>query len=194
MGFLLSDLAARLKKIAEVIPLLGGAAGAPGPAPRPEKPADAEAPPEAGKAPVLKGHPIMDEMEIQLRIHRIASAHGLDPLLIEAVVRAESEFDPLAVSPRGAMGLMQITRQTAEYLGIENPMNVEDNLEGGMKYLKELLALYSGNLALALAAYNAGPSAVKRHKGIPPYPETRRYVRKVITGYKKLTQQAQINY
>lgn len=139
-------------------------------------------------------HPVMGEVEIQLRIRRIASMHGVDPLLVEAVVRAESEFDPRAVSPKGAMGLMQLTEQTARHMGIENPMDVENNLEGGTKYLKALLERYPGNLKLALAAYNAGPDAVKRHKGVPPYRETRRYVEKVISEYQRLVKQARLYF
>lgn len=164
-------------------------------------PPAAEQPLMAAKAETPKATPppplqkaAMSEVEIQLLIHRIASSHGLDPFLVEAVVRMESMFDPKAVSPRGAMGLMQITQQTAKHLGIEDPWDVRENLEGGMRYLKELLELYPEKIELALAAYNAGPYAVKRHNGIPPYQETRTYVKRVMAEYRRLVQEAALRF
>lgn len=149
--------------------------------------------PKPAPPPSLK-RAVMSEVEIQILIHRIASSHGLDPFLVEAVVRMESMFDPKAKSPRGAMGLMQLTQQTAKYLGIEDPWDVRENLEGGMRYLKELLALYPERPELALAAYNAGPYAVKRHNGIPPYAETRLYVKRVMAEYRRLMREARLRF
>lgn len=202
VNFLLSGPAPRPPGSSDLIFPLGGSFSATDPAGQssaadPAGPGGGEGSPaetEEDEGPVQMEHPIMGEVEIQLRIRRIASMHGVDPLLVEAVVRAESEFDPRAVSPKGAMGLMQLTEQTARHMGIENPMDVENNLEGGTKYLKALLERYPGNLKLALAAYNAGPDAVKRHKGVPPYRETRRYVEKVISEYQRLVKQARLYF
>ena len=127
-----------------------------------------------------------EEKMIQEFINACAPRYGLDPLIIHAVVSVESNFDPKAVSARGAMGLMQLTAQTADYLGIRNPFDPRENIEGGIYYLKMLLGRYQENLHLALAAYNAGPEKVKRYRGVPPFPETRQYVQKVIKQYGKL--------
>jgi soluble lytic murein transglycosylase-like protein len=115
----------------------------------------------------------------------VARRHGLDPDLVLAVVGVESGFRPEAVSPKGAMGLMQLMPATAGSLGVEDALDPEQNLDGGVRHLGALLTLYGGDLARALAAYNAGQGAVSRHGGIPPYRETRAYVKKVLERYRE---------
>lgn len=114
-------------------------------------------------------------------IREAARKHALSESLLTAVVAVESGFDPRAVSPKGAKGLMQLMPDTARRFGVKNVFSVEDNLHGGAAYLKQLLALFDNDLALALAAYNAGEGAVMRAgRRIPAYPETRDYVTKVL--------------
>jgi hypothetical protein len=113
----------------------------------------------------------------------VARRHGLDPDLVAAVVSVESGFRPEAVSPRGAQGLMQLMPKTAASLGVEDAFDAEQNLDGGARHLGQLLTLYGGDLVRALAAYNAGEGAVARHGGVPPYRETRAYVKKVLERY-----------
>jgi soluble lytic murein transglycosylase-like protein len=114
-------------------------------------------------------------------IEQLARMVGLDPDLIKAVAMVESAFDPSAVSPKGAMGLMQLMPATAAQYGVENPMDPYENLRAGSRHLRDLLDGFDGNLTLALAAYNAGAGAVRRYGGVPAYRETRDYVQKVHT-------------
>jgi len=116
-----------------------------------------------------------------------ARQHGLDPDLVLAVVGVESAFRPKAVSPKGAQGLMQLMPGTAAELGVEDALDPAQNLDGGVRHLGSLLTLYGGDLSRALAAYNAGEGAVARHGGIPPFKETREYVRKVLERYEEAT-------
>ena len=112
-------------------------------------------------------------------IRQHAGRHGLSPDLVKAVIKAESNFNRYAVSPKGAMGLMQLMPATARSLGVADPFHPEENIRGGVSYLAGLLARYDQNVELALAAYNAGPGAVERYGAVPPYRETRDYVKKI---------------
>jgi len=114
-----------------------------------------------------------------------ALRHGLDPDLVLAVVQVESGFAPEARSPKGAQGLMQLMPGTASALGVSDVFDPAQNLDGGARHLGELVTRYGGDLSKALAAYNAGAGAVARHGGVPPYRETRDYVRQVLRRYKK---------
>lgn len=117
-------------------------------------------------------------------IARAARRHGLPPALVKAVVRAESNFQPHAVSHKGAQGLMQLMPATAQDLGVEDPLRAEDNVLGGTRYLKAMYERF-GDWEHALAAYNAGPGAVDRFGGIPPYAETQEYVERVLHYYRR---------
>jgi len=108
-----------------------------------------------------------------------AKKFGIDPGLLKAVAKVESDFNPFAVSKSGAMGLMQLMPGTAASLGVENPFNAIENVEGGARYLRSLMDRFGGDARLALAAYNAGPGAVDRHGGVPPYQETTSYLNKI---------------
>jgi Transglycosylase SLT domain len=125
-------------------------------------------------------HPVE---EIDRLVDQTANRHQVDPNLVRAIVRVESDYDPGAVSNKGAMGLMQLIPATARRFGVENPFDPKQNLEGGVNYLRYLLDLFGGNLSLSLAAYNAGEHSVQRFGGIPAFTETRNYVRKVTTLY-----------
>lgn len=116
-------------------------------------------------------------------IHEAARTHGVDPRLVAAVARRESAFDTTAVSLAGACGVMQLMPDTARYLGVRNVFDARENIFGGTRYLRTLLDTFHGDLDLALAAYNAGPGAVERHRGVPPYRETRAYVAAVRSAY-----------
>jgi soluble lytic murein transglycosylase-like protein len=106
----------------------------------------------------------------------IASQHSLSPELLHSVIKVESNYNPMAVSSKGALGLMQLIPSTARRFGVTNVFNPVENIEGGARYLRYLLNLYNGNPRLALAAYNAGERAVAKYGGVPPFPETQNYV------------------
>lgn len=116
-------------------------------------------------------------------IEQAGHRHKVDPRLIAAVARRESRFRTRAVSPVGARGLMQLMPRTARWLGVKDSFNARQNIFGGTKYLSMLLRQYNGNLDLTLAAYNAGPGAVKKYRGVPPYRETRDYVAAIRRDY-----------
>ncbi len=120
-------------------------------------------------------------------IRQVADRHQLDPDLIHAIVNVESGCDSRALSPKGAMGLMQLVPATARRFGVEDPFDPKQNIEGGASYLKYLLGLFDGDLGLSLAAYNAGENSVLRKGGIPPFPETQDYVRKVRSLYPRVS-------
>jgi hypothetical protein len=129
-------------------------------------------------------HPTISEQELEPMISRFSRQHQLHPALIRAVIKAESGFDPHAVSRAGAVGLMQLMPQTAARMDVRDLYDPEDNIGGGTKYLRQLLDRFRGNLPLALAAYNAGENVVDRYRTLPPYTETRQYVRKVLRYYR----------
>lgn len=116
-------------------------------------------------------------------INEVSNKYDVDPKLIEALVKQESGFNPNAKSKAGALGLMQLMPSTAKGLGVTDPMDARQNLEGGVRYVKSMLDRFNGNIILALAAYNAGPNAVKKYDGVPPYKETQNYVRCVLANY-----------
>ncbi|MCX7822104.1 MAG: lytic transglycosylase domain-containing protein [Syntrophobacterales bacterium] len=131
----------------------------------------------------VSASPTPYEKALDPYINALSSAYGLDPKLVKAVIKAESAFNPSATSPKGAMGLMQLMPGTAMDMGVSDPYHPIQNLKGGIGYLKEMLRLFDNNLVLALAAYNAGPNAVKQYGGVPPYEETRQYIQRVLQYY-----------
>jgi soluble lytic murein transglycosylase-like protein len=114
------------------------------------------------------------------QIRAAAAQQHVSPELLRAVISTESAFVPCAISDKGAMGLMQLMPGTATAMGVSNPMDPDDNLRGGVRYLGQLLERYGGDLRLALGAYNAGPALVDRYGGVPPIPETQNYVREIL--------------
>jgi soluble lytic murein transglycosylase-like protein len=113
-------------------------------------------------------------------IDAASNRYGVDPTLVEAVIRAESDFNPTAISKKGAAGLMQLADATATHYNVFDSMSPEENINAGVKHLRGLITRYKGQLPLVLAAYNAGETAVSKFDGVPPYPETRRYIKKVL--------------
>ena len=126
--------------------------------------------------------PALSAQDFDRLIAHSAAHHGLPPALVKAVIATESNFNATAVSAKGALGLMQLMPETADMLGVD-PLQVEENVDGGTRYLRDLWDRY-GDLTNALAAYNAGPDSVDRYRGIPPYPETQQYVRRVLAYYR----------
>lgn len=124
-----------------------------------------------------------DSSDYRHIVHEKASTYNMDPSLIKAVIKTESNWNSRAISRKGAMGLMQLMPSTASDMNVRNPLDPEENIEGGTKYLKYLLEKFNGELTLALAAYNAGPKAVEKCGYIPPITETRQYVNKVLSLY-----------
>ncbi len=126
-----------------------------------------------------------DRRKVMELVLKLAPEYGVYPLLAMAVIRAESNFNPGAVSPKNAQGLMQLIPQTAERFNVKQPFDPEQNIRGGLSYLRWLLAYFKGDVTLVAAAYNAGEGAVNRHAGIPPYAETQGYVRRIREMFKR---------
>jgi soluble lytic murein transglycosylase-like protein len=122
-------------------------------------------------------------VDIDTAIEEAAARHNVDPNLVRAVVKVESNFNPNAVSRKGAMGLMQLMPSTAKQLNVKNPFDPEQNVDAGVRHLKRLLESYGGDIRLTLAAYNAGAGAVARNSGVPHYAETQNYVRRITNLY-----------
>lgn len=133
--------------------------------------------------PSLRDYAKPSKPQLLSMISQIAKKHGVDEKLVHAVVKQESGFNPKATSHCGAMGLMQLMPATAKGLGVTDPYNPVQNVEGGVRYLKNLLNKYNGNVILSLAAYNAGSGAVDKYDGVPPYKETQNYVKSILADY-----------
>lgn len=145
--------------------------------------------PAAVKVPLAPG--VFSKADLDQAINSASAKHRIDSDLIASVIRAESGFNPHAISPKGAQGLMQLMPKTASQLGVEDAFDAGSNVEAGTRYLRELLEQYNFDLIKALAAYNAGPLRVKQYHGVPPYAETRAYVARIIRDFnqKKLAQE-----
>lgn len=152
------------------------------PAPVPSLPASASRVGSLGRA---AGFPARPKTDLTQLVNETSGRYRLDPDLVNSVIKAESAFNNRALSPKGAQGLMQLMPGTASQLGVHNAFDPQANVEGGTKYLRELLEKYNFDLSKALAAYNAGPQKVDRYGGIPPYYETRAYVAKIVRDFNK---------
>lgn len=149
------------------------------PLPRESPPSEVQAVPVRPASPPPLSRGALDRV-----IRQVARRHGLDETLVRSIIRAESNFDPLAVSDKGASGLMQLMPATASAYRVKDVFDAEENIEAGVRYLKHLMGEFNRNLMLVLAAYNAGPSAVRNYQGIPPFAETREYIRRVLQFYR----------
>jgi hypothetical protein len=150
------------------------------------------APPPTPTSLVTEVAPLRSDTHNPIRdvVDREARRHQIDPDFLASVIDAESRFNPSAVSPKGALGLMQLMPRTAVSLGVQNALDPAQNVEGGTKYLRQLLDQYHWDAVKALAAYNAGPEKVEQYGGIPPYRETRAYIARVIQEFNRKKQQA----
>ncbi len=131
----------------------------------------------------LQSHSGFTQQEIDAAIDQAAARHNVDPNLVRSVIKVESNFNPNAVSRKGAMGLMQLMPATARSLNVSNPFDPQQNVDAGVRHLKKLLQSYGGNVRLSLAAYNAGAGAVARSAGVPHFAETQNYVRRITDLY-----------
>jgi soluble lytic murein transglycosylase-like protein len=130
-------------------------------------------------------HPRKRERHFHPIILAASNKHRVDPALVKAIIMAESSYNPTAISKKGAVGLMQLMPITADAMGVEDSLDPEHNINGGVRYLKHLLNIFSGDLTLAIAAYNAGITTVKKYQGVPPFKATQYYVKKVFEYYQQ---------
>ncbi len=140
-------------------------------------------PTSASETQSSSGVTFLTPEKLNAAIEKAASRHNVDPNLVRAVIKVESNFNPHAVSRKGAMGLMQIMPSTARSLKVNNPFDPTENIDAGVRHLKQLLDSFGGDVRLSLAAYNAGATAVHSHKGVPPFRETLNYVRQITDLY-----------
>ncbi len=153
--------------------------------PKPEAPNIVEEPPVVQAPPPRKSaHTRFDSI-----IHTAAARYQVDPAIVKAIILAESSYNPKAVSKAGARGLMQLMPATAKELGVQNSFNPEQNIHGGVKYFKQLLVQFDGDVKLALAAYNAGCGRVMEYQGIPPFKDTKYYIKKVLEYHRQYSSQ-----
>ncbi len=151
--------------------------------PEPERHREAAALPKAAPAASAPSSSMNIPAAYLDIINSACNRHGIDPSLVHAIVKVESDFNPYALSRKGAKGLMQLMPQTAVNMNIKNSFNPAENIDGGVKYLRYLIDRYEGNLSLALAAYNSGETAVKRWGTVPPFKETQNYVKRILRIY-----------
>ena len=180
VGALLINKAAELgsERAKEVLPYISRGTGSALPSCMTEPVVDVVVPSPA--MPIVKG-------DVARLVERWAPQYSIDPALVMALIHVESRSDPAAVSPKNAQGLMQLIPATASRFGVKNAFDIVDNLKGGLAYLRWLMSYFKGDVPLVLAAYNAGEQAVERYRGIPPYRETRDYVRQITSVYTKPT-------
>jgi soluble lytic murein transglycosylase-like protein len=141
----------------------------------------------ANSTAVIPGDKVKLMEMINVNIDASSKKYGVDPNLIRAVIQQESSYNPDSLSHTGAQGLMQLMPGTADALGVKDPWDISQNIEGGTKYIRDQLQTFNGDIKLSLAAYNAGPAAVKKYSGVPPYSETQDYVVKVLDYYRQYT-------
>lgn len=153
--------------------------------PRPAASASRLSPAKTSGFPSATGFPARPKTDLSEIVNDAGGKYRLDPDLLNSVIKAESAFNPRAVSPKGAQGLMQLMPGTASQLGVRNSFDAQSNVDGGTRYLRELLERYNFDLVKALAAYNAGPQRVERFGGVPPYYETRAYVARIVRDFNK---------
>lgn len=145
--------------------------------------------PEKNRSVVYKS-PNINNTNYDKLILQHSANHGVDPSLIKAIMMAESNFNPYAISPKGAQGLMQLMPDTARLMKVDNPFDPDENIKGGIRYIKMLEEIFKGDLELILAAYNAGPQRVMEHKmSVPPIEETKTYIKRVKHYYNRLKKQ-----
>jgi soluble lytic murein transglycosylase-like protein len=146
-------------------------------------PAHLQTLPAPGQSSLSRSPGLVEQAQTLRLIRELAQQYDIEPRLVQAIIRVESNFNPYAVSRAGAQGLMQLMPATAKRYQVEDPFNPRANIEAGLRHLKELLRRFPGNMRHVLAAYNAGADAVQRYGGVPPYQETQRYVERVLALY-----------